>query len=76
MYELVRRDTGARLRRLLAREAEGRVARLLRGIEVLDDLRFGLSSVISGVPTMTQLSLSVCRRLFGCRIACADGDGG
>jgi hypothetical protein len=72
----VRRETGARLLRLLAREAGGRIARLLRGMEALDGFLLGLSSVVSGVPTMTQASLSVWRRLLGGRAGCIDGEGG
>lgn len=58
------------LLRLPAREAGGRIAIFDLGTELLDVFRFGLSSVTSGVPTITHASLSVCRRLFGGR---ADG---
>jgi hypothetical protein len=74
--ELVRLDTGAKLLRLLAREAGGRIARLLLGTELLDDFLFGLGSTISGVPTITQASLSVCLRLFGGLAGSAGADEG
>ncbi len=57
------------LRLLLAREAREGRGRLLRGMLLLEVLRFGVVSdrFSSGVPTMTQVSLSVWRRLLGGR---------
>ena len=66
MPDVVLRDTGARLRLLEAREAEGLLgARLARGVPLPDIFRFGLDGLPSkcDASTMTQLSLSVCRRL-------------
>ena len=65
VYELCRRarQTGAMLLRLEAREAvDLALLRLGRGIPVLEILCLGLESeesLRSGVPTMTQESLSV-----------------
>lgn len=43
-------------------------------MEELEDFLLGLSSAASGVPTMTQASLSVWRRLFGGRAGCIVGE--
>ena len=60
VWEDCRRVTGARLRLLLAFDADGLFAREARvGTRCAEVFLLGLLSSKSGVPTITQLSLSV-----------------